>query len=187
MVFHARHYCRGHGVARQWTDREVHLICQYALRTHCDCVVLDLRTFCTVMNNDVLIDTISDRYDDYEEYDLLTYPEGEDAVTAAECADCLLSGTSDLSSSDVLDVEVNSTDATTAVPTPEDGDGRADQEEAVVEYCESQIDFLTLFGGILIGATLTILVQCCCLASRSRKKSQDSYTVPYKFDEFVNP
>ena len=132
-----------------------------------------------------MLDAISDRYDDYEEYDLLTYPEGEDAVTAAECADCLLSGTSNLSSPDVLEVEVNSTDATTAVPTPEDGDGRADQEEAVVEYCESQIDFLTLFGGILIGATLTILVQCCCLASR--KKSQDSYTVPYKFDEFVNP
>ena len=62
----------------------------------------------------------------------------------------------------------------------------ADREEADVEYCESQIDFLTLFGGILIGATLTVLVQCCCLAYR-KKSPADSYSVPYKFDEFVNP
>ena len=121
-----------------------------------------------------MLDVISGRYDDYEEYELLTYPEGEDAVSAA----------SNLSVSDVLDIEVNPT-TSSSVPTPDDEDVRADQEEAFVEYCESQIDFFTLFGGILIGATLTVLVQCCCLAYR--KKSPDSYSVPYKFDEFVNP
>ena len=130
-----------------------------------------------------LLDAISDRFDDYEEYEL-TYPEGGDAITAADCTDCLLSGVSNSSSSDVPDGEMHSTDAT-AMPTPDDGYAKADQEESVVEYCESQMDFLTLFGGILIGATLTILVQCCCLAYR-KKSPADSYSVPYKFDEFAN-
>ena len=134
-----------------------------------------------------MLDAISGRYDDYEEYEL-TFLEEQAAITAAaDCIDCLPSGASNSSSTDadVLDVvEFNSTDAT-AMPTPDEDVRAADQEEAVVEYCESQIDFLTLFGGILIGATLTILVQCCCLAYR-KKSPTDSYSVPYKFDDFVN-
>ena len=114
--------------------------------------------------------------DDSEEYDSLTNPEGDDA--AAESNSTL---------SDVFEVNANSTDATTAMPTRDDEErAGADREQADVEYCESQIDFLTLFGGILIGATLTVLVQCCCLAYR-KKSPADSYSVPYKFDEFVNP
>ena len=117
--------------------------------------------------------------DDNEEYDLLTYPEGEDASTPA--------AETNSSSSNIFEVDANSTDATTALPTRDDEErASADQEEADVEYCESQIDFLTLFGGILIGATMTVLVQCCCLAYR-KKTPADSYSVPYKFDEFVNP
>ena len=117
--------------------------------------------------------------DDYEEFYLLTNPEGGDASTAAAETNSSLS--------DVFEVDANSTDATTAMPTRDDEErAGADREEADVEYCESQIDFLTLFGGILIGATLTVLVQCCCLAYR-KKSPADSYSVPYKFDEFVNP
>ena len=117
--------------------------------------------------------------DDYEEYDFLTYPEGEDASTPA--------AETNSSSSNIFEVDANSTDATTAMPTRDDEErASADQEEADVEYCESQIDFLTLFGGILIGATMTVLIQCCCLAYR-KKTPADSYSVPYKFDEFVNP
>ena len=122
---------------------------------------------------------IGDILDDYEEFYLLTNPEGGDASTAA--------AETNSSMSDVFEVNANSTDATTAMPTRDDEErAGADREEADVEYCESQIDFLTLFGGILIGATLTVLVQCCCLAYR-KKTPADSYSVPYKFDEFVNP
>ena len=116
--------------------------------------------------------------DDYEEFYLLTNPEGGDASTAAAETNSSLS--------DVFEVNANSTDATTAASPRDEERAGADREEADVEYCESQIDFLTLFGGILIGATLTVLVQCCCLAYR-KKSPADSYSVPYKFDEFVNP
>ena len=122
---------------------------------------------------------IGDILDDYEEFYLLTNPEGGDASTAASETNSSLS--------DVFEVDANSTDATTGMPILDDEErAGADREEAEVEYCESQIDFLTLFGGILIGATLTVLVQCCCLAYR-KKSPADSYSVPYKFDEFVNP
>ena len=65
--------------------------------------------------------------DDYEVYYLLTNPEGGDASTAA--------AETNSSMSDVFEVNANSTDATTAMPTRDDEErAGADREEADVEY-----------------------------------------------------
>ena len=129
-----------------------------------------------------ITDVISELFDEYEDYDI--YSEVTDTI--ANCTDCLLpeSENSNSSTAAIVDLELNSTGAPT--PTPgDDYDLRANQEETMIEPCETQLDLFTLFGGILIGVTLTILAQCCCVASR--KKGPESYSVPYKFDEFVNP